>query len=296
MEGRPVSRSRLESRIRPQPEHANNGGAMHGGYILYHLDTYCGMTAARHSGTRVVTVAVDRMDFIRPVTLGCNLLFKTCVNMVFRSSIEVGARIEVEDAKTLETTHVGTAYLTFVALDENRKPTAVPPLIPETDEDKRRMADAVRRAYMRRMERAQSKGKAFAFAIELLPETFTLCRFEPGAAPPSLLAGSFALCAVTDTETTLVYPEMPGADAIANAPYALEGLRVERGWRAFAVRETLDLSVSGVAAALNAVLAAERISVQYVSTFSSGYLLVRGEDAEAAVKALRFAGHSVLPA
>lgn len=293
MEGRPVSRSRLESRIRPQPEHANNGGAMHGGYILYHLDTYCGMTAARHSGTRVVTVAVDRMDFIRPVTLGCNLLFKTCVNMVFRSSIEVGARIEIEDAKTMETTHVGTAYLTFVALDENRKPTAVPPLIPETDEDKRRMADAVRRAYMRRMERAQSKGKAFAFSIELLPETFTLCRFAPGAVPPAPPAGSFSFCAVTDTETTLVYPEVPGADPIGEDARAQDSARVEQGWRAFAVRETLDLSVSGVAAALNAVLAAEKISVQYVSTFSSGYLLVRAEAVEAAAQALRLAGHSV---
>lgn len=296
MEGRPVSRSRLESRIRPQPEHANNGGAMHGGYILYHLDTYCGMTAARHSGTRVVTVAVDRMDFIRPVSLGCNLLFKTCVNMVFRSSIEVGARIEIEDARTMETAHMGTAYLTFVALDENNKPTAVPRLIPETGEDKRRMADAVRRAYMRRMERAQSKGKAFAFSIELLPETFTLCRFAPGAVPPAPPAGSFSFCAVTDTETTMVYPDLPGSDIAANAVRALNGVRMEPGWRAFAVRDSLSLSVSGVPAALNAVLAAEKISVQYVSTFSSGYLLVRAEAAEAAAEALRLAGHSVFPA
>lgn len=294
MEGRPVSRSRLESRMRPQPQDANNGGVMHGGHILFHLDTFSGMTAARHTGTRVVTVSVDRMDFIRPVPLGCNLLFKTCVNMAHRSSLEVGARIELENARTLECTHAGTAYLTFVALDDNGRPTSVPPLIAETDEDRRRMADAVRRAYMRRMERAQSKGKAFAFSIELLPERFFLCRFAPGVMPPSLPAGSFALCAVADNETSMVFPECPGADAVVQTACAAPGVRMEKGWRAFAVRETLDLSQSGVAAALNAVLAAEKISVQYVSTFSSGYLLVRGDAVEEAAEALRMAGHTVL--
>ncbi|MCC8194213.1 MAG: ACT domain-containing protein [Deltaproteobacteria bacterium] len=295
MEGRPASLGRLESRMRPQPEHANNGGNMHGGYILYHLDTYCGMTASRFSGTRVVTVSVDRMDFARPVPLACNLLFKTSVNMTHRHSMEVGARIEVENSRTLELTHVGTAYLTFVALDDNGRPTTVPPLIPETDEDKRRMADAVRRSYLRRMERAQAKGKAFAFSIELLPESFFLCRFAPGFTPPLLPAGSFALCAATDTETTLVFPESPASDGIVNAVCKAGGVRMEKGWRAFAVRETLDLSASGVAAALCAVLAAENISVQYLSTFSSGYLLVRGDAVNEAAEALRFAGHGVYP-
>ncbi|SBW03050.1 Thioesterase superfamily protein (modular protein) [uncultured delta proteobacterium] len=295
MEGRPASLGRLESRMRPQPEHANNGGNMHGGYILYHLDTYCGMTAARFSGMRVVTVSVDRMDFARPVTLGANLLFKTSVNMAHRHSMEVGARIELENARTLDVTHVGTAYLTFVALDANGRPTNVPPLIPETDEDRRRMADAVRRSYMRRMERAQSKGKAFAFSIELLPDSFFLCRFAPGVTPPLLPPGNFTLCAAADNETTLVFPESGQSDGVVNAVCKADGVRMEKGWRAFAVRDALDLSVSGVAAALSAVLAAEHISVQYVSTFSSGYLLVRGDAVAEAAEALRFAGHTVFP-
>lgn len=295
MEGRPASLGRLESRMRPQPEHANNGGNMHGGYILYHLDTYCGMTAARFSGTRVVTVSVDRMDFARPVILGCNLLFRTSVNMTHRHSMEVGARIELENSRTLDVTHVGTAYLTFVALDDNGRPTNVPPLIPETDEDRRRMADAVRRSYMRRMERAQAKGKAFAFSIELLPDSFFLCRFAPGFTPPLLPPGNFTVCAAADNETTLVFPESAQSDAVVNAVCKADGVRMEKGWRAFAVRDSLDLSVSGVAAALSAVLAAERISVQYVSTFSSGYLLVRGDAVAEAAEALRFAGHTVFP-
>ena len=295
MEGKPASLGRLESRLRPQPEHANNNGKMHGGHILYYLDTHCGMSAARFSGAKVVTVSVDRMDFIRPVDLGYNMVIKTSVNMAHQHSMEVGARLELEHPRTLEVIHAGTAYFTFVALDENDRPKTVPHLIPETDEDKRRMADAVRRSYMRRMERAQAKGKAFAFSIELLPEQFFLCRFPLGVMPPVPPAGSFVACAATDTETTLVFPQSPATDAIVDTIQNVDGMRVEKGWRAFAVRETLDLSVSGVAAALSAVLAAESISVQYISTFSSGYLMVRGNDADEAAEALRFAGHTVFP-
>jgi acyl-CoA hydrolase len=250
------------------------------------------MTAARFSGTRVVTVSVDRMDFARPVPLGCNLLIKTSVNMAHKHSMEVGARIELENARTLEVTHAGTAYFTFVALGDNGRPTVVPPLIPETDEDRRRMADAVRRAYLRRMERAQAKGKAFAFSIELLPESFSLCRFAPGFTPP-LLPGNFTVCATADDETTLIFPESAQSEAVADAVRAAEGARMEKGWRAFAVRDTLDLSVSGIVAALSAVLAAEGVSMQYISTFSSGYLLVRGAAAAEAAEALRLAGHHV---
>ena len=295
MEERPASLGRLESRMRPQPWQANNNGKMHGGNILYHLDTYCGMSAARFSGTGVVTVSVDRMDFIRPVTFGHNLVFKTSVNMTHRHSMEVGARIELEHPYTLESIHAGTAYLTFVAIGENGRPTNVPALIPENDDDRRRMADAVRRAYLRRMERAQSKGNAFAFSIELLPERFFLCRFAPGFTPPTLPVGSFSVCATTDTETTLVFSESSTSDALVSTLCQADGVRIEKSWRAFAVRESLDLSVSGVAAALSAVLAAEKISVQYISTFSSGYLMVRGDAVDEAAEALRFAGHDVHP-
>ena len=295
MEGRPVSLSRLESRIRPQPEHANNGGTMHGGYILYHVDTFCGMSAMRHAGANVVTVSVDRMDFVRPVTFGSNLVFKTSVNMAYNHSMEVGARIELENSYTQELTHVGTAYLTFVALGENGRPSGVPPLVPENDEDRRRMAGAARRAYLRRMERAQAKGKAFAFSIELLPDSFFLCRFAPGFTPPLLPPGMFTVCAAADNETTLVFPETGNSDDLIRAICKANGVRMEKGWRAFAVRDTLDLSVSGVAASLCAVLAAEKISVQYVSTFSAGYMLVRGDAVQDAAEALRLAGHRVFP-
>lgn len=292
MQGRPVSFSRLETRHRPQPGEANTMGVMHGGFTLYHLDTACGMTAMRHAATRVVTVAVDRMDFKSPIHMGENLLYKTSVNRAHRSSLEVGARVEAENPLTCELRHVGTAYLTFVALNEDGRPTAVAPLIAETEEDKRRMADAARRAYLRRMERDQANGKAFSFPLELLPERFLVCRAAPGAPVPALGPGSFAMCAATDTETTIVIPETADLDALAQE-YADAGPCMEKGWRAFAVRRDLDLTVTGVVANLSAILAAEKISVQYVSTFSSGYLLVRGDAVSAAAEALRLAGHAV---
>lgn len=293
MHGRAVSHSRLESRFLPQTREMNNHGVMHGGQTLYYLDCYCGMTASRHAGTRVVTVSVDRMDFASPIRQGEPIVFKTSVNRVHRSSLEVGARIETENQRTLETRHVGTAYLTFVALNDAGRPTPVRPLLPETEEDRRRMADAERRAYLRRMERDQSKGRAFMFPIELLPETFYLCRFAPGAPPPPLPAGSFALCAVTDAEVSLIIPETPENDALCCHLGRSGGARMEKGWRAFAVRAPLDIATSGVVAALSAVLAAEKISLQYVSTFGSAYLLVRGDAAAPAAEALRLAGHDV---
>lgn len=288
--------SRLESRIRPQPEHANNGGSMHGGYILYYLDTFCGMTAMRHAGIGVVTASVDRMDFTRPVHLGSNLVVKTSVNFVHRSAMEIGARVEEENPCTGELLHAGTAYFTFVALGKDGRPVPVPPVIAETDEDRRRMADATRRAYLRRMERNQSRGKAVSFPMELLPERFCICRVAPGFVPPVLPHAGFAVCASADNETTLVFPESGNADGVIDAIHRADGTRVEKGWRAFAVRDTLDLNAPGVAGALCAVLAAEAISVQYMSTFSSAYLLVKGDAVEDAAGALRLAGHTVFPA
>lgn len=293
LEGKPVSHSRLESRFLPQPREMNNYNVMHGGQTLYHLDCHCGLSAARHAGTRVVTVSVDRMDFMSPLYPCEIMVFKTCVNRVHRSSLEVGARIEAEHPHTLQVRHMGTAYFSFVALNENGRPTPVPPLVAETEEDKRRMADAARRAYLRRLERDQAKGKAVFFTIDLLPERFLLCRTAPGEQLPPLPGAVFVLAANDAAEATFVMPETTDADAAFHAICAAKGARVEKGWRAFAIRDKLDLSVSGVVGVLTSILAAEKIAVQYISTFSSGYLLVRGDAVEQAAEALTLAGHAV---
>ncbi len=285
-DGKPISHSRLEMRHKPQPAESNTSGVMHGGYILFHLDTAGGMTAMRHAGTRVVTVSVDRMDFKSPVRMGEDMVFKTSANMAHKSSIEVGARIEAENPYTGELRHVGTAYLTYVALNEEGRPTVVRPLIPETQEDRRRMADAARRRNLRRMERAQANGKAFIFRIALLPELYALCRLAPGAPVPAVPEGSFFATARDGGEISLVLPQ----EAL---PSSGSGMKLDKGWRAFMLRADLDLSLSGVVANLSAIIAAEKISIYYVTTFSTGYFLVRADQVQAAAEALRLAGHTV---
>ena len=294
-EGKPVSYSRMLTRHRPHAGEANALGTMHGGMILFYLDMNCGMTAMRHTGTNVVTVAVDRMDFKSPVHIGENVIYKTSVNMAHRSSLEVGARIEAEDPCTGEVRHMGTAYLTFVALNENGRPTRVRPLIPESDGDLRRMADAVRRRNLRRMERWQADGKAFSFDIDLLPEPFLLCRLSPSCPGPHIPAGTFSAIASDGKGFSLVMPQrlLETSETWLENLCALPDTRMEKGWRAFTLRANLDITISGVVANISAILAAEKISIQYVSTFSSGYFLVRGDQTVATTEALNQAGHRV---
>jgi len=107
------------------------------------------MVAMRHSRKRVVTASIDRMDFLKPVYVGNLLILKAVMNYTGKTSMEVGVRVEAEDLRTGELSHTGTAYITYVALDKNGKPTRAPPIIPETDEEKRRYAEAKARRQKR---------------------------------------------------------------------------------------------------------------------------------------------------
>jgi uncharacterized protein (TIGR00369 family) len=121
---------------------ANLSGNVHGGVIMRLTDTAAGIAAVRHSGGRVVTAAMDEMAFIEPVFLGELLTLYAQVNDVGRTSMEVGVRVEAENARTGDRRHVSSAYLVFVALDPDGEPRPVPPLRPESDEEKRRMEEA----------------------------------------------------------------------------------------------------------------------------------------------------------
>ena len=103
----------------------------------------------RHSRKRVVTASIDRMDFLKPVYVGNLLILKAVMNYTGKTSMEVGVRVEAEDLKTGEITHTGTAYITYVALDKDGNPTRVHPIIPETDEEKRRFTEAKARRQKR---------------------------------------------------------------------------------------------------------------------------------------------------
>jgi acyl-CoA hydrolase len=128
---------------------ANIAGNVHGGWIMKLCDDAAVIAAARHVGGRVVTAAVDSMKFRSPVHVGDLLTLRATVNAAWRSSMEVGVRVESEDVTTRQVRHTCTAYLTMVALDDDERAAPVPPLEPVTDSERRRHDDACRRRELR---------------------------------------------------------------------------------------------------------------------------------------------------
>lgn len=127
------------------PQDANPAGNVHGGVIVKIIDNAAAVVAFRHARCNVVTASVDKIDFFSPGYIGNLLTVKASINMVGRSSMEIGVRAETEDLLTGEIRHVVSAYLTFVAIDENGKPTKIPGLIIKTQEEKRRNCEALKR-------------------------------------------------------------------------------------------------------------------------------------------------------
>jgi acyl-CoA hydrolase len=134
---------------------ANSAGFIHGGTVMKLCDEAAGVAAVRHSRSRVVTAAVDRMTFLHPVFVGELLTLSARVNAVWRTSMEVGVRVEAENPRTGESRHTGTAYLTMVALDEEGQPTPVPDVSVEGDDEERRAREAQVRRANRLAEREQ---------------------------------------------------------------------------------------------------------------------------------------------
>lgn len=128
-----------------QPEHANNLGNVHGGWIMKLVDEAGALVCMRHSQRRVVTVAIDSMVFRHPIKIGDLVQLTAEVTNVGRTSMEVEVHVDAENPITRTRTHTNTAYLVYVALDDDGKPTLVPPLIVQTDEEKRRQSEALER-------------------------------------------------------------------------------------------------------------------------------------------------------
>ncbi len=137
---------------------ANTAGNVHGGTVMKFCDEVAAIAAIRHSGRRVVTAGVDRMIFLHPVLVGDLVTVRATVNAAWRTSMEVGVRVEREHVRTGEVEHTSTAYLTMVALDEEGRPTAVTPIEPRTAEERRRHAEADLRRRNRLAEREQIVG------------------------------------------------------------------------------------------------------------------------------------------
>ena len=136
------------------PTDANPLGTLFGGKVMHLVDLAGSLAAFRHARRPVVTASVDYMSFLTPVHIGQLMVLRSMVNRVFRTSMEVGVRVSVEDLMTGEVRHTSSAYLTFVALDRKGKPQPIAPVIPETPEERRRYEDAaVRRQHRLAMRR-----------------------------------------------------------------------------------------------------------------------------------------------
>jgi acyl-CoA hydrolase len=127
------------------PNDANTLGNVLGGKVMHLVDLAAALAAVRHSRCAVVTASVDHMSFLHPVHIGQLIVLRSSVNRAFRTSMEVGVRVEVENLLTGEIKHTSSAYLTFVAIDGRGQRIPIAPVIPETDVEKRRYEEAARR-------------------------------------------------------------------------------------------------------------------------------------------------------
>jgi acyl-CoA hydrolase len=139
---KPVAMSKTVFAKSMLPSDANPSGNVHGGEIMKLIDECAGAAAGRHARRRVVTARVDELSFLAPVYVGNLVTARASVNDVGTKSMEVGVRVDAEDILTGKVVHVSSAYLVYVAIDGNGKAVEIPPVIAETEEERRRMTAA----------------------------------------------------------------------------------------------------------------------------------------------------------
>lgn len=148
-----VSETQVEMTEIVLPNDANILGNVLGGKVMHLTDIACAIAAHRHCRRPVVTAAMDSLDFRHPIKVGELIIIKASVNRVFKTSMECGAKVFSENLGTGERKHTSSAYLTFVALDENKLPMQVNPVVPETEDEKRRWKGAeIRREFRMRQK------------------------------------------------------------------------------------------------------------------------------------------------
>jgi acyl-CoA hydrolase len=158
MEGKPVRESKSEYSELALPNDANGHGNVLGGRVMHLVDLAAAMAAMRHARRPVVTASVDSLHFLHPVHISELVILRSSVNRVFHSSMEVGVMVETENLMTGKRVHTCSAYLTFVALGEDKRAVAIPPVIPETEEEMRRYREAGERREYRLAMRSRLQG------------------------------------------------------------------------------------------------------------------------------------------
>lgn len=156
-ETRIVKQSRCYKTARVFPTDVNNHNTLFGGKLMAYIDDIASIAASKHSRSSVVTASTDSVDFLLPIRPSDAVCLESFVTWTGKSSMEVFVKVIKEDLKSGERTIAATAFLTFVALDENNKPAAVLQVVPETEEEQRLHQTAVNRAEMRKKRREQSK-------------------------------------------------------------------------------------------------------------------------------------------
>lgn len=154
---RPVSESKSEMTEIVLPNDANPLNALLGGRLMHWIDMAAAMAAHRHSRQFVVTASIDHLDFLVPVRVGDIVVLRSSVNRAFKTSMEVGVKVWVENYHKEVTKHVSSAYLTFVAVDAAGNRLSVAPVVPETEDEKRRYEGALRRRVAREAESARRR-------------------------------------------------------------------------------------------------------------------------------------------
>ena len=157
LQPRPVRDSQVEMTELVLPNDTNQLGNLLGGRLMHWMDIAAAVAAQRHSNRVCVTASVDELNFHQPIRLGEVVILKASVNRAFGTSMEIGVHVSTENQLSGEKKVANTAYLTFVALDNEGRPTNVPAVSPETEGEKRRFEDALRRRDHRLRHRAKTK-------------------------------------------------------------------------------------------------------------------------------------------
>ena len=142
MKQRTHKESAIVTRYIMMPEHTNQHGTAFGGIIMSWIDIAAAMAAEKHCAHEAVTASIDEISLLAPVYVGDHVILKAAVNYVGNTSMEIGVQVKKENPYTGEKIKIAKAYLTFVGLDKNKRPTKIPQIIAETEDEKRRYENA----------------------------------------------------------------------------------------------------------------------------------------------------------